>query len=238
VLAGTPLVYQFTGTNGLPPVIWQDVNGDCAGLGTALERSGALSGAVAVAGMHPATILMHDVTNRTCVANVVLPIVAAEQQLRFVPKKNTLSIFISQNPAKPRKSTLTLKAVFEAPTGFTLTSNDLAACRVGFVLCDAGLPFKSKLNKKNLFIQNMPSRYTKIQVNRMGNGMLKFNCTIKNADLRLHLAQYGMINATVPVLNVTVPVWIQIGARMTVLQQVPVVGKAKLNSFSKAKAKW
>lgn len=238
VLAGTPLVYQFTGTNGLPPVIWQNVNGDCPILSNALQSSGALTSVIAVAGMHPATILMIDATNRTYAANIVLPIVATEQQLRFVPKKNTLSIFISQNPTKTRKSTITLKATFEALQGFTLTSNDLAACRVGFVLCDAGMPFKAKLNKKNLFIQNLPSRYTKIQVNQMSKGMLKFSCTIKNADLRLHLAQYGIINATVPALHATVPVWIQIGTRMTLLQQVPVVGKAKLNSYSKAKAKW
>lgn len=238
VLASTPLAYQFTSTNGLPPVTWQDINGDCVRLGAILDRSGGLTGAIAIAGMHPATILMHDATNRTCAANIVLPIVAAVQQLRFVPKKNAVSIFISQNPSKTRKSSITLKAMFEAPTGFTLTSNDLAACRVGFVLCDAGLPFKAKLNKKNLFIQNLSSRYTKIQVNRMGNGMLKFSCTIKNADLRLHLAQYGIVNETNPALSATVPVWIQIGARMTVLRQVPVAGKAKLNVFSKAKAKW
>ena len=128
--------------------------------------------------------------------------------------------------------------MFEAPAEFTLTSNDLAACRVGFVLCDAGLPFKAKLNKKNLFIQKLGTRYTKIQVNRLAKGTLKFSCTIKNADLRLHMAQYGMVNEELPVLNATVPVWIQIGTRMTVLRQVPVVGKAKFNVFSKAKAKW
>jgi len=238
VLAGTPLLYQFYGTNGLPPLTWLDVNGDCAALDTALEPTGILTGAVAIAGMHPATILMRDATNRTFAAQVVLPIVATDQQLRYVPKKNSLNIMIGQSPTKIRKSTITLKAMFEAPAGFTLTSNDLAACRVGFVLCDAGLPFKTKFNKKNLFIQNVATRYTKIQVNRMANGMLKFNCTIKNANLRLHLAPYGIVNEEIPVLNATVPVWIQIGTHMTILQQVPVAGKAKFNVFSKAKAKW
>ncbi|MCX7002109.1 MAG: hypothetical protein NTV22_02405, partial [bacterium] len=227
VLAAAPLVYQFTQTNGLPPVSWLDANSNCAALGTTLELSGALTGAVAAAGMHPATILLRDASNRTCAANIVMPIVAAGQQLRYVPKKNSVSIMVNQNPLKSRKSSITLKAMFEAPASFTLTSNDLAACRVGFVLCDAGMPFKTKFNKKNLFIENLPTRYTKIQVNRMGNGMLKFSCTIKNADLRLNMAQYGIINENVPVLQATLPIWIQIGMRMTVLQQVPVVGKAK-----------
>jgi hypothetical protein len=238
VLAAAPLVYQFTQTNGLPVVTWQDINGDCAQLGVALDRLGGLTGAVATAGMHPATVLVQDATNRTLAAQVVLPIVAPDKELRYVPNKNSLQINVSQKPTKTRKSTFTLRAVFELPAGFTLTSNDLAACRVGFALADAGLPYKAKFNKKNLFVQDLATRYTKIQVNVLANGTLKFSCMLKNADLRLHMAQYGIINEEIPVLNATVPVWIQIGTHMTVLRQVPVSGKAKFNVFSKAKAKW
>jgi hypothetical protein len=235
---GATVAVQLVATNAADPLAWYDAMRNTTNLGLSLSGAGVLSGSVAAAGAYPLTIATQDASNRSAAAALVMPIVAPEQRLQPFTGKCGLTVVIQQTPAKARKGTLVLSAMFTPPAGFTLGTNDMAVCRIGDVIADAGDAVKSKLDKKALYMKKELMRTVKIQVVKNAKGVVRLTCAYQKADLRYHFISSGIFNEEVKSKQVTVPVWIRIGNHMMLTEAVPCSVKAKLNKFARATAKW
>ncbi len=236
-------VYQaaVSATNGFPPYTFSDASAVLSTYGLTLSPEGNVSGTCSADSDIAWTCYAIDASNLSVYANLVIPSIAPEQQLRLNQGASKLKLKISWIPGKTAKGGFQLKIKTPAPPGFSFTNSSVAVCMLGITLADSGefTATAYKPGKKLLYKHKEGKSLRKISVSLSSKGEIKASFLVNNEDLTRLFSQYGIVNEDLSdPKQVALPLWIRIGGYSTATEYVPVVVKSKLNKTSKGSAKW